>query len=186
MGPEVRRVRGCLIGNPGAGHPARETRAGLPGEPRRAPWDPARSLGCLTAPAPAILCPGAILWLPAPVAGSPSHLEPLGRSPARRSLLRLRRNGCHRASRISSLPWALLPGAGRCHEDGEWAHPRPVAGNGSRRMPCGGAAGISAAPTIRAHGESNTPSFPEAALSGNQKHARSLRLDPALRFAWRE
>jgi hypothetical protein len=43
----VRRVRGCLIGNPGAGYRTGPEGAGCapPWEPRRAPWNPARVPG---------------------------------------------------------------------------------------------------------------------------------------------
>ena len=57
VGPEVRRVRGCLLGNPGAMTP-RETRASLPESLVEGLPGTSRSRGCLSAPAPAICVPG--------------------------------------------------------------------------------------------------------------------------------
>ena len=105
---EVRRVRGCLIGNRGALRPQEAVRP--PRGPLRVLWDLAVPGGCLTAPACGDLCPAASFGVPLSRFG----LEPCGRSPARRPLLVLCRKRSQRASWISSH-LALLPGAGRLH-----------------------------------------------------------------------
>ena len=85
-----------------------------------APWDPARGpRGCLAAPACGDLCPGRLLWLPAPPScpeRSDRTLSHLRRSAIPRHCCRFAANGPSGppGSRPSNTR-TYLPGAGRCH-----------------------------------------------------------------------
>ena len=91
--------------------------------------------GCLTAPASAICVPGQYFGLALHPCGLRGHaLSLFRRSPARRHCWHLSGNGCVRASWTSSHSLSFqAPAAATVN--GEWAHPRPVAGNGPRTMP---------------------------------------------------
>ena len=106
------------------------------------------SLGCLAAPASAFLCPRLQRF----GSGSPRcrglrhpALSPqCGRSPHPPCCVGTATDCIRGLPAIE--PSALLPGAGRCHGERRWAHPRPVAGNGTRIVLPPPTAGISRRP----------------------------------------
>ena len=163
LGPEVRRVRGCLVGNPGAGsEPARVASVtatlGTPSgslRPCSGPW------AALRHPRRRFYVPGSNALasgsapLPEP---SPSHLEPAVRAVAgMRATARLYRQRIASGPPGSRAIRTLLPGAGRCHVrlvNG----PIHVPSQAATREVCHSAwgAGISVIPEFRASEISGT------------------------------
>ena len=103
---------------------------------------------------------------------APSHLEPLGRSPAPRHCWHFTGNGCVRASRIRAIPLSFrAPPVATRTVNGPTHVPSQATVAVVSHSP--GPPGISPGPTIRAHGESHDPSSPKPRPCASFPRARS-------------